>query len=186
ARLTQRNVQRAQQLHVDVTICNETVANLPFPHGSSRRGSEDAVRLAAVETELVELFLQRRDLLARQRRIVRRRNTQTVPSRDPIREDTNREREMLGTVPAHQDVEVLVDKERRSAPARGHEQGSLFRQRGDRPSVGRRHAEPVPLLERTRSVAPRERVVEALRQQRSEEHTSELQSRENLVCRLLL
>src|SRR5690606_41868664 len=47
---------------------------------------------------------------------------------------------------------------------------------GRRPGLARMGAQPVDAGIKSRHVAP----------QRSEEHTSELQSRENLVCRLLL
>src|SRR2546422_4532913 len=46
------------------------------------------------------------------------------------------------------------------------------------------HAREVPI--RPRGAGPRRAVVPHLKVQRSEEHTSELQSRLHLVCRLLL
>src|SRR6266511_2163258 len=55
-------------------------------------------------------------------------------------------------------------------------------------SMGTEELQPPPDLPRPRDVPPRpEDLTEAVRVGiRSEEHTSELQSRENLVCRLLL
>src|SRR2546430_5201904 len=47
--------------------------------------------------------------------------------------------------------------------------------------VGRRAREPLPLSGAARTVSLR-----GLHRRRSEEHTSELQSQSNLVCRLLL
>src|SRR3712207_8971176 len=67
---------------------------------------------------------------------------------------------------------------------------TLFRSRGerpdDRPDAGREHDErqrPHPAREVLRE---REAERPAPRDRRSEEHTSELQSRQYLVCRLLL
>src|SRR5438445_2335417 len=64
---------------------------------------------------------------------------------------------------------------------------TLFRSRPQRgPAEGRRHAQAPAELDQREALAERaERVQQAL-ERRSEEHTSELQSRQYLVCRLLL
>src|SRR3712207_8691932 len=48
------------------------------------------------------------------------------------------------------------------------------------------HPEAVPQRRAARDPAPRDRAPHPARRERSEEHTSELQSRQYLVCRLLL
>src|SRR3712207_8139509 len=66
-----------------------------------------------------------------------------------------------------------------AVPARGRERS--FRERVSRPRAGREH----DFLER-RSVMAQTIAFIGLGNMRSEEHTSELQSRQYLVCRLLL
>src|SRR5690606_40179334 len=85
-------------------------------------------------------------------------------------------------------LDVLVDDAGRAGRAR---QGDLRAapQHGARASADRVRADAQDREARSRSdPADRRlrRAVEARAEQRSEEHTSELQSRENLVCRLLL
>src|SRR3712207_7639505 len=65
---------------------------------------------------------------------------------------------------------------RRGRPQRARDQ--------DRPDRARRDRRPAPRRRGARRLAPHRR--RALRHHRSEEHTSELQSRQYLVCRLLL
>src|SRR5947199_3594690 len=73
----------------------------------------------------------------------------------------------------------------RSRPPRSHARSGVRRQRvvpaprGRTPAECRRHAE-------TPSVPPASQRACVLEEQRSEEHTSELQSLRHLVCRLLL
>src|SRR5690606_41548710 len=74
-------------------------------------------------------------------------------------------------------------------PHRPGLRGHLAAPRPGRGSAGRRrqgraHRQPGPV--RPRIVGPDEHLSRGGRTLRSEEHTSELQSRENLVCRLLL
>src|SRR2546430_2799199 len=65
---------------------------------------------------------------------------------------------------------------------------TLFRSERRRPGVQarRRARRPSGDPERLRSAAPRRRGGRGAHRGRSEEHTSELQSQSNLVCRLLL
>src|SRR5690606_28778068 len=88
----------------------------------------------------------------------------------------------------------------RAAPQAGEASRAAHRRTGRHPRAGRQHRDPLPdrlpdLLPRVPAArAPADRAerggVPGHRRRRgghrSEEHTSELQSRENLVCRLLL
>src|SRR5690606_40109232 len=91
-----------------------------------------------------------------------------------------------------------LEKERRNDGVADRESGHTRQQEGEQQPRGPGHVQP--LLQRVRDRAQVEReedrneeqeqdlcdAVEEQQQERSEEHTSELQSRENLVCRLLL
>src|SRR5690606_41964573 len=79
----------------------------------------------------------------------------------------------------------------RSSPPRAAAPGAPAAPRGDRircrPGGGRRGGPPRSARRRAaRAPPPRRRRRSPRSPRRSEEHTSELQSRENLVCRLLL
>src|SRR5690606_41200877 len=78
-------------------------------------------------------------------------------------------------LPGHDQPGLLEHLEMLHHPETGHLQARF--QLGERPAVS--------LVEQVEKV-PTGRVGECLEDPRSEEHTSELQSRENLVCRLLL
>src|SRR5690606_14331117 len=91
----------------------------------------------------------------------------------------------------HDDAEELEDRtvdalaeEQREAPADAREERDPRREPEDeRAAVGDQVTDqPAEVAQRT----ARDLVVESTQVERSEEHTSELQSRENLVCRLLL
>src|SRR3712207_8601817 len=69
---------------------------------------------------------------------------------------------------------VPADRERRPERRRGADRARVGRHGGRRPRARARGARPAP------------RAVHGARPDRSEEHTSELQSRQYLVCRLLL
>src|SRR5207302_9248482 len=69
-----------------------------------------------------------------------------------------------------------------AAPARR----ALFRRQRRHPVARRQGSRPCPPCRCVRSGADGRGAAVPAHQQRSEEHTSELQSRENLVCRLLL
>src|SRR5690606_42068142 len=82
------------------------------------------------------------------------------------------------TLSLHDALPIFVDEvERRFAAATGPS-----------PSIGivTFNAQQRSLIETMLREHPDERIAAALDERRSEEHTSELQSRENLVCRLLL
>src|SRR5690606_40990868 len=89
----------------------------------------------------------------------------------------------LSTLFRSRTVDALAE-EQREAPADAREERDPRREPEDeRAAVGDQVTDqPAEVAQRT----ARDLVVESTQVERSEEHTSELQSRENLVCRLLL